>query len=102
LISSYLRYTLFPYTTLFRSKSIINFIAFICGFVIIYTNNKLFLCLDYPLMAFLQRVLLNDDCSFFLNPTYQNKSITKLLKRIFLDRKSTRLNSSHVSISYAV
>src|SRR5699024_12847093 len=64
--------TLFPYTTLFRSHIIPNFVDS-CGFSPI-TVEKV------------------DQIPFLT--WYQNHPP--------LDRKSTRLNSSHVSISYAV
>src|SRR5699024_12288226 len=63
--------SLFPYTTLFRSK-------------------------------YIKRALSDDFRFVMLNSAehsiFQRENITALL----LDRKSTRLNSSHVSISYAV
>src|SRR5699024_11986884 len=39
-------------------------------------------------------------CTFFGNPVFKKR--TMLFGSLMLDRKSTRLNSSHVSISYAV
>src|SRR6266487_5502923 len=62
------RSTLFPYTTLFRSKSAHQFITSLAG----EKRNR--------------RVVQN----------FARKSVA------VLDRKSTRLNSSHPSISYAV
>src|SRR3712207_8935195 len=66
------RSTLFPYTTLFRSR------AQVCR-------------LDYRLDV---------------NTLHRDASTTELsmneIGRIRLDRKSTRLNSSHANISYAV
>src|SRR5207245_6118680 len=38
----------------------------------------------------------------FFRRTYLTESLTRLLVEVHLDRKSTRLNSSHGSISYAV
>src|SRR5690606_40394328 len=75
------RSTLFPYTTLFRSKDV-N-----C------TEEKSYVLLVlsevYPL---LEIILL-----------YQVvQMITEFLTLVGRDRKSTRLNSSHVKISYAV
>src|SRR5690625_6527158 len=67
--------TLFPYTTLFRS-------AFFDGWNI--GNAKLY----FELLFWDQAFFL--ELSSYLN---QNK---------IADRKSTRLNSSHVAISYAV
>src|SRR5690606_41196005 len=88
-----LSYTLFPYTTLFRSDvtGIIGFqdqripIPFaIFGYEGIYFCEQLF----GHLIVFLLRFLLD---AFLI--------INELLP---LNRKSTRLNSSHVKISYAV
>src|SRR2546430_6795095 len=59
------RSTLFPYTTLFRSLSLLKILL------------KLSIALRHLLLA-------------------------KLIAILFLDRKSTRLNSSHSQISYAV
>src|SRR3712207_7760216 len=66
------RSTLFPYTTLFRSRYQATFTAE-------YGNNK---------------KLTSQKLVFWVIPY-------KLIA-IILDRKSTRLNSSHANISYAV
>src|SRR3712207_7658803 len=71
------RSTLFPYTTLFRS----NFPVF-------------------PLSA-------NQICSLFVSKGFNisesmSKSSLPQSLSVQLDRKSTRLNSSHANISYAV
>src|SRR5207249_10426085 len=79
--------TLFPYTTLFRSQDYYSFAAFFSkvgrktgaqpGEEIIYAKRGL--------------------------PTATNKKTRQSVPPAGLgDRKSTRLNSSHVSISYAV
>src|SRR3712207_7153331 len=68
------RSTLFPYTTLFRSK-ILFFILKNCRLPVPYCKARL-------LMNFLQQRV-----HFYESPK---------------DRKSTRLNSSHANISYAV
>src|SRR3712207_7723725 len=87
------RSTLFPYTTLFRSFSFIasknlfvgipiNFIAmFIIGFLFCY-DLKTNLYIPFGLQYL-----------FMLSVPVSNAQI---------DRKSTRLNSSHANISYAV
>src|SRR5690348_17867526 len=79
------RSTLFPYTTLFRSVVVLRAIDF---FVINFEG--------LPDKSIFSRVL-----GFLLVLGY-----LRLLRRpigaIGLDRKSTRLNSSHPSISYAV
>src|SRR3712207_8958614 len=79
------RSTLFPYTTLFRS----------CNF------NGVFLGIETP-----------DEASLELTKKFQNtrttlsdsvEMITRAGLRVMAgDRKSTRLNSSHANISYAV
>src|SRR5699024_12710508 len=79
------RSTLFPYTTLFRSK--IN----LTGDSVLQYDTESKLELPKKIRSVLSRkktptafVTYNDEVG------------------VFLDRKSTRLNSSHVSISYAV
>src|SRR5207253_8898573 len=82
--------TLFPYTTLFRSQPFWHF-----------SNHALFAIEgDWPqgqakLAAFLRIDFLGDhaDSPWLSYPPSPNKNG---------DRKSTRLNSSHVAISYAV
>src|SRR5256886_12230699 len=83
------RSTLFPYTTLFRSLATVSsmtFVSRILGFVRDVLIARLFgaeLVTDAFFVAF---------------------RIPNLLRRLFAegDRKSTRLNSSHSQISYAV
>src|SRR5699024_12011068 len=77
--------SLFPYTTLFRSLGIFLFEAFVFGFglgeghaIFGKLSRHLFHSWDITVQQF----------GDFGSP--------------FLDRKSTRLNSSHVSSSYAV
>src|SRR2546430_8395354 len=71
------RSTLFPYTTLFRSRR---------------------LEVDRPVQ------LLGDHRAVALAPEVEHTMAVVLLDRevVFRDRKSTRLNSSHSQISYAV
>src|SRR5699024_11310469 len=80
-----LRSSLFPYTTLFRS--------IIIALLSIYLNFY-FTFLGMNQVKGVDNAFMNA-----LSPT-----VTFLLSFLFrfLDRKSTRLNSSHVSISYAV
>src|SRR2546430_2877608 len=71
------RSTLFPYTTLFRSRLV--------------------------LAAYLNRVLRNDDFDFIGGSRRTGfQTIGSGTAGWRLDRKSTRLNSSHSQISYAV
>src|SRR5688572_32303434 len=62
------RSTLFPYTTLFRSREVTDLVARICG-----------IC-----------------------PVAYQMTAAHALEKALGDRKSTRLNSSHSQISYAV
>src|SRR5690606_42011304 len=81
------RSTLFPYTTLFRSSGLIDSTQ----------------CNDPDF-----RKLLSDACAKFNSVSVreidvqQNDVRIGILFQKFKDRKSTRLNSSHVKISYAV
>src|SRR3712207_7749924 len=76
------RSTLFPYTTLFRSREF------------------LILSRLWPVYAKVPRpVLFCDDPSVVGAPFYLMERVRGLILR---DRKSTRLNSSHANISYAV
>src|SRR3989442_5126164 len=74
------RSTLFPYTTLFRSQ------IKECQDL----ARKVFLTLECEGMARVDLFLDKDSGKFYLNEVNT------------IDRKSTRLNSSHVRISYAV
>src|SRR5437899_10186957 len=87
------RSTLFPYTTLFRSLGRPD-------------------AEQFQFAAFLVRDRTDDRCPFlerrleFVDPAPQFLGIfgLRLLDRLghLADRKSTRLNSSHLGISYAV
>src|SRR5690606_40609406 len=79
--------TLFPYTTLFRSRPPRN----------IFYGRFLLARLDWPDD---QKRLALADAAF--RDLLSLPDTTLALSRFQLDRKSTRLNSSHVKISYAV
>src|SRR5256885_10990148 len=74
------RSTLFPYTTLFRSA-------------MLWLN-----CL--PLTGYVLGALMHLTLDLMFNAELTPRSITAFYS--FTDRKSTRLNSSHLVISYAV
>src|SRR2546430_7930713 len=77
------RSTLFPYTTLFRSRF-----------------GQFYACTGYPDCKNTKDPrLLKIDTSGDPQPPCENCGKEMVLKR---DRKSTRLNSSHSQISYAV
>src|SRR5699024_11736614 len=94
-------YTLLPYTTLFRSKKFLNTLNerqlddFFLGelteansvFHLTFTGGST----SQPIIALLSK-------QYDVKPNIIHADVLKLKK----DRKSTRLNSSHVSISYAV
>src|SRR3712207_8372358 len=81
------RSTLFPYTTLFRSKG-----------------------LHVPCRPSLREAagLVTDPCPLRIQagrlrgPCLPTRPIPGVTDRVFQDRQSTRLNSSHANISYAV
>src|SRR3712207_9567706 len=96
------RSTLFPYTTLFRS---VHFLfpspvsLIFLGFLIFYFSllqNSLFLFLFFQVGSLYYRY-----CSLIENAIKLCYLFPYCLY-LFLDRKSTRLNSSHANISYAV
>src|SRR5699024_12485185 len=76
---------LFPYTTLFRSMFPI--------WIIIYDKHIIVNCFRLLLQIIVYLVV---QCNLIIQGS-ENRNNSFLL-----DRKSTRLNSSHVSISYAV
>src|SRR5690554_7503500 len=78
------RSTLFPYTTLFRSLYLVaDFVAYKQGFAV-------------------GGVFAPGECAFFTEVANLIGRSKKQGPDKLLDRKSTRLNSSHVRISYAV
>src|SRR3712207_7664821 len=91
------RSTLFPYTTLFRS---------------LVTPGRIFLRpagRDPPALGTRQALFGRGDRRPALRPTtlvldgpQRRRSLAQHPPRILEDRKSTRLNSSHANISYAV
>src|SRR3712207_9318013 len=76
------RSTLFPYTTLFRSQLDFN-LVFTGGRQLVYWANGLTL-------------------SQVLDAAVVDVEVGPLELELLADRKSTRLNSSHANISYAV
>src|SRR5437868_11389654 len=87
------RSTLFPYTTLFRSKP--------AWFVVVGMG------VVFPLMVIVALFVVADWGIVSVTQAPAASSTTMTVDAIghqwwWEDRKSTRLNSSHVSISYAV
>src|SRR5205807_3336806 len=94
--------TLFPYTTLFRSSTIkYKMDGKTCGL----TGN-----LSRHLKSHLDKIDIStkkqaDFMKKFLTQDTAEKIVniyTNITSTFFVDRKSTRLNSSHLVISYAV
>src|SRR5699024_12075196 len=90
--------TLFPYTTLFRSiKDMMNTLRYY------FARTK---AGDFSRFSRTYRVYMMSDFDYRTDP----ESLSSIYVRnkdggmvpVSTDRKSTRLNSSHVSISYAV
>src|SRR3712207_8612097 len=104
------RSTLFPYTTLFRSIKIdaspFPIIHIIDGPTKKSNNKKIYLLYLYIinnsiLINFFTSLSIKFPSILFM---YFNMHLYKLMKLPIIkeDRKSTRLNSSHANISYAV
>src|ERR1035441_5692221 len=97
------RSTLFPYTTLFRSNAdeIIsyNMPAFkFCGRILVYFAAHTKHIGFYPGNRMVNEVFKDDLTSY-----ETSKGTVKFpFEKPIPDRKSTRLNSSHLGISYAV
>src|SRR5438874_10347596 len=79
--------TLFPYTTLFRSNTI----------PLTYVDN----CADAIVLAGLKPGVDGEVFNVVDDDLPSSRRFLRLYKQN-VDRKSTRLNSSHVEISYAV
>src|SRR5690606_41578741 len=92
------RSTLFPYTTLFRSRAVLAGVvpSTVAGLMLLdYLSSQASLLLEFLLGL----VIIYSGVSYSLkSPVRAHMSGAAS----FLDRKSTRLNSSHVKISYAV
>src|SRR5699024_11925663 len=85
--------SLFPYTTLFRS------LPFPESFI---QRNSFFFILFYLILLYFYSCCLSIFNSFLFRFLVFKKKKLCRNKKYRQDRKSTRLNSSHVSISYAV
>src|SRR5699024_12714795 len=96
LIARPLRSTLFPYTTLFRSKNHENIENPIVRDNYIIFSGTLGLVINIFLFALKLIIGLIMSSIAIVSDSFNN------LSDCLTDRKSTRLNSSHVSISYAV
>src|SRR5690625_6392131 len=89
---------LFPYTTLFRSYR---------AFLLFEFNSKVIdIRESFPLLDVMEVIDDKEDLRFDKFTDRETKEpyvlTTNFLLTVKVDRKSTRLNSSHVAISYAV
>src|SRR3712207_7192511 len=91
------RSTLFPYTTLFRSSRV-------DGEAAVQVTARITGQDTQAVSAEAQRALADLDLPGGVEATVggENEDIEESFRNLFLDRKSTRLNSSHANISYAV
>src|SRR5699024_11876671 len=87
------RSTLFPYTTLFRSSITVNEQPLVDK-----NGNPIQTQKESDFIDVIGKSL-NSNSTMNVTLYFSNKTGDSLIKQ---DRKSTRLNSSHVSISYAV
>src|SRR5690606_41047726 len=92
--------TLFPYTTLFRSLDTIELLAvdertFACIKIIRTVVWSLNYLDDWKTKLFSKSVVA-------LIVSWHRHDSARAISTKYIDRKSTRLNSSHVKISYAV
>src|SRR3712207_6891972 len=88
------RSTLFPYTTLFRSESAVRFTHIPTGIVVQCQSERSQHSNRETALKMLKSKLIE------LKEEAHKEKIEDLTGE--LDRKSTRLNSSHANISYAV
>src|SRR3712207_8404766 len=92
------RSTLFPYTTLFRSIAATPLVGAVAAALLLTRFDYPFLAargyIDIPYMALVVWAAT-------LEATHRRRGLPVLIL-LSLDRKSTRLNSSHANISYAV
>src|SRR5699024_11288133 len=92
----------FPYTTLFRSEIIHDESEILESKKVSSISRPYFLLIGFAIENLLKGLIVFDDPTTITSGKIRRiktHKITNLIKEV--DRKSTRLNSSHVSISYA-
>src|SRR3712207_9445316 len=96
------RSTLFPYTTLFRSagNNRANWKNAKYDELVLKARRLTDAKARARLYDEAQKLLLVEDA--ILTPLYYDTNVVLVAERVRGDRKSTRLNSSHANISYAV
>src|SRR3712207_7480997 len=89
------RSTLFPYTTLFRSSAYLNYMGtYVTNGRIQISGDKLNVEQHPDMQVFVKAINMGQHAF--------NGELRYLIEDVERDRKSTRLNSSHANISYAV
>src|SRR5690606_39677949 len=91
----------FPYTTLFRSNSMYLYLAFIFIYQVAIQSTKFIYIFSFAFSVSAMIILYFSEAFTQLNSFLLH--LPPLFGGVFLpflDRKSTRLNSSHVNISY--
>src|SRR5690625_7047408 len=89
--------SLFPYTTLFRSWKIAIYVIDL----ILMKMSKRHKKTEKKCLIYLAKVMIIWQ-DYMRKASIFVKSILEVQEMMKIDRKSTRLNSSHVAISYAV
>src|SRR5699024_12171560 len=92
--------SLFPYTTLFRSSCNFSGNEVIFPVIGVQTVSQLVKTKSAIHQSPSKSSELTDSSSWFVKE--KSLTVSDIFSSIGKDRKSTRLNSSHVSISYAV
>src|SRR5699024_12715707 len=92
--------TLFPYTTLFRSGALLTAGLLVVGRIKNIDRPGLMPIIPTVSKESPQVILMDAGANAEVKPV--NLEQFTVLANFYADRKSTRLNSSHVSISYAV
>src|SRR5207249_12298054 len=101
-LSSFLSSILFPYTTLFRSLiHRFNWMFYVLGGFLILTGIKMVFFGNEEVHPEKNIVVRLTRKLFPVAADFDGQRLITTLNGRRADRKSTRLNSSHVSISYA-
>src|SRR5699024_11387145 len=93
---------LFPYTTLFRSRIGFTLVAFyICSIVLSFLQHFIMTTIAQIVSRQMRSDItekINRLPMGFYNKTSHGDILSRVTNDVDIDRKSTRLNSSHVSI----
>src|SRR5207302_8276904 len=99
---SIFRSTLFPYTTLFRSANQLRLAIIVSALILLI----FFAAIILFLLQYYKRKIMHEKEKTEMEEIHRTELLNTQLdvqqQTMRQDRKSTRLNSSHVKISYAV